>query len=122
MMSIEDFHSQILLLKEKNFSIVVEGVKDRRVLEFFGITNIIILNRPLFEIVELVAGQTNDCVILTDLDNEGKKIYSILAEDLRHRGVRIDNVFRNFLFKETKLRQIEGLKTYVGRFVESLHF
>ena len=121
-MSIEDFHSQILLLKEKNFSIVVEGVKDRRVLEFFGITNIIILNRPLFEIVELVAGQTNDCVILTDLDNEGKKIYSILAEDLRHRGVRIDNVFRNFLFKETKLRQIEGLKTYVGRFVESLHF
>lgn len=122
MMSIGDFQSHILLLKECNLPVIVEGVKDRKALEFFGINNFVILNKPLFEIVELVAGQTKECVILTDLDVEGKKLYSMLSEDLQHRGVRINNNFRNFLFKETELRQIEGLKNYVKKVFGPAHF
>lgn len=112
MLSIDEFESQILLLKENGSLIIVEGSKDKKALESFGISNIITLNKPLFEVVELVASQTKECAILTDLDSEGKKLYSMLAEDLQHRGVKIDNAFRNFLFKETELRQIEGLVKY----------
>ena len=100
-------------LKDKNIPVIVEGVKDKQALSAFGISNIFVLNKPLFEIVELIAEKTKDCAVLTDLDDEGKKLYSMLAEDLQHRGVKIDNSFRNFLFKKTQLRQIEGLITYL---------
>lgn len=112
MLLTEELQKLLCSLKDKNILVIVEGIKDKKALLSFGISNIIILNKPLFEIVELVAEKTKECVILTDLDYEGKKLYSLLAEDLQHHGVKIDNSLRNFLFKETQLRQIEGLCTY----------
>ena len=46
-------------------------------------------------------------------DKEGKKIYSKLNHELNQRGVYINNKLRHFLFKKTKLRQIEGLHSYL---------
>ena len=46
------------------------------------------------------------------MDKQGKELYGKLNSGLQQRGVKIDNNFRNFLFKNTKLRQIEGLETY----------
>ena len=51
-------------------------------------------------------------MILTDLDAEGKKLYARLNHDLQRHGVRVDNSFREFLFRHTSLRQIEGLDSY----------
>ena len=44
------------------------------------------------------------------IDKEGKKLYGTLSSGLQNHGCRIDNRFREWLFKNTKLRQIEGLK------------
>lgn len=48
-------------------------------------------------------------VILTDLDKEGRKLYAILKTQLQFLGVKVDNYFREFLLKNTRVRQIEGL-------------
>ncbi len=103
-------------LKEEQLWIIVEGPKDKASLQKFGLKNIIYLRgKPLFEVVEWVASLTDECIILTDLDREGKKLYSVLKAELQKQGVRINDKFRNYLFKETDLRQIEGLYNYVQR-------
>lgn len=100
---------------ESHILIIVEGFKDKRALQELGITNVFSLDRmPLFKAVETIAkkGESSGCMILTDLDKEGKKLYARLNHDLQRHGVRIDNSFREFLFRHTSLRQIEGLDSY----------
>jgi len=75
--------------------IVVEGKKDRAALQRLGITNVFSLDKkPLFQAVEEISAISDKVVLLTDLDNEGKKLYSRLNTDLQRHGVQIDNYFR----------------------------
>lgn len=90
--------------------IIVEGIKDKKSLEALGFHKITILNKPLFEIVESITEK--HVVILTDLDKEGKKLYSKLKKELTRNGVLIDDKLRMLLFK-TDISHIEGLATYV---------
>lgn len=101
------------LVTEQPF-IIVEGAKDKTSLEKLGLKNVLTLKgKPLFKVVEEIAVMTKECMILTDLDIEGKKLYAKLKKDLQRHRVKINDWFRNFLFKETTLRCIEGLHTYV---------
>lgn len=96
-------------LKNCGKVILVEGIKDKKALEELGVENIMTLKKPLFAVVE----DLEDCkevVVLTDLDKAGKELYGRLSKDLKRHGVKIDMYFREFLFKNTKLRQIEGIK------------
>lgn len=95
---------------DSNVPVIVEGKKDSAALRKLGIANIIELSKkPIYSIVEEVAEKTEDCVILTDLDRKGKELFGKLNEGLQRHGIRVDNTFREFLFKRTKLRQIEGI-------------
>lgn len=101
-------------VKDLNTLVVVEGKKDRTALQKVGINNVVTLSKkPLFQIVEDISSSNNECIILTDLDKKGKELFGKLNSDLQKNGVRVDNKFRNFLFKNTKLRQIEGLDSYL---------
>ena len=115
----EEYGGFLIFIKnliEKNVLVVVEGKKDKKALQNFGIKNIIELNKkPLFEIIENISDNNEKCIILTDLDRQGKELYGKLNSGLQQRGVKIDNNFRNFLFKNTKLRQIEGLENYIEK-------
>jgi len=116
---LEELLEHINKIKQSNQLIIVEGKKDKRALQNFGIKNIIELNKkPLFEIVENISNNNEECIILTDLDRQGKELYGKLNSGLQQRGVKIDNNFRNFLFKNTKLRQIEGLETYAANNID----
>ena len=111
-----EFSEHIDKIKQSNQLIIVEGKKDTKALQNFGIKNIIELNKkPLFEIIENISNNNKKCIILTDLDRQGKELYGKLNSGLQQRGVKIDDSFRNFLFKNTKLRQIEGLETYIEK-------
>ena len=102
-------------IKASKKLIIVEGKKDAAALKKLGITNTIQLSKkPLFYIIEHIANSHKECIILTDLDKEGKRLYSKMNSGLQKFGVRIDNELREFLFKNTKLRQIEGIGTYLG--------
>ena len=98
-----------LIKRLEGKAVIVEGKKDRRALEELGVTNIFSLNSPLFSVVEEVAAKFGEAAVLTDLDREGKQLYGKLSKDLKKSGVKVDDSLRNFLFKKTKLRQIEGL-------------
>jgi 5S rRNA maturation endonuclease (ribonuclease M5) len=102
-----------LIEKEKDSLVIVEGKKDRAALEELGFSSIIILNKPLYEIVEKINAKR--VLVLTDLDKEGKQIYAKLKKDLNKLGVVVDDGLRNLLFK-TELRQIEGLTRYLKKF------
>lgn len=111
---IEELKFFIDKIIDSNILVIVEGKKDKSALQKLGISNIIDLNKkPLFQIVEEIAESNNECIILTDLDKKGKEIYGKLNSDLQDNGVKVDNKFRKFLFKHTKLRQIEGIERYL---------
>lgn len=94
--------------------IVVEGIKDRAALKELGLTNVLMLRgRPMYAVVEHISEEVKECILLLDLDPEGKKLYGKLKRGLSQRGVRVRDAFRNFLFRKTKLRQIEGLAQYI---------
>ncbi|HLD97464.1 MAG TPA: toprim domain-containing protein [Candidatus Nanoarchaeia archaeon] len=101
----------------KDVAVVVEGKKDKAALEQLCISNkIYVLNKkPLFAVAEEIAASHKDAIILTDLDGEGKKLYGKLNALLQQLGVKVDNNIRNFLFKNTKLRQIEGITKLIQR-------
>ena len=110
----EEIHNLIEKIKESNTLVIVEGKKDKAALQKLGINNIIELNKkPLFQIVEDIANSNDECVILTDMDKKGNELFGKLNSDLQRRGLRVNNKFREFLFKHTKLRQIEGIDTYL---------
>lgn len=98
-------------LKQSNKAVIVEGRKDKEALEKLGIKRVYALNcKPLFVFIEQIAKNNKDVIILTDLDKEGKKLYRALSSGLQKYGVRVDNYFREFIFKKTRIRQIEGFK------------
>ncbi len=107
-----EFGQLLQKMLKSDAAIIVEGRKDKSALERLGISSgkIFVLNKqPLFEVAEAVANDYKTAAILTDLDSEGKKLYGKLNTLLQHLGVNVDSSFRNFLFKNTKLRQIEGI-------------
>jgi 5S rRNA maturation endonuclease (ribonuclease M5) len=109
-----EFSRHTRKIRQSGTLVIVEGKKDKKALESFGIKNIIQLSKkPLFKIIEEISSKNKDCIILTDLDRHGKQLYGKLNSGLQQHGVRINNNFRNFLFKKTELRQIEGLATYM---------
>ena len=112
----EKFQELIEKIKNSNTLVIVEGKKDKIALEKLGIKNISTLSKkPLFQIVEEIANANDECIILTDLDKKGKELYAKLNSNLQRHGVKIDNKLREFLFKNTKLRQIEGITTYLEK-------
>lgn len=103
-------------LKNSDKYIIVEGPNDRKSLQSFGIKHIITLSRKaIYKVVEELVEKADEVVILTDLDKEGKQLYGKLSHDLKRHGIKVDMKFREWLFKETKLRQIEGLVRYYKR-------
>jgi len=101
-------------IKDSDKIIIVEGKEDKKALHKLGITDVVQLNkRPLYKVVEELIEKGKEVIILTDLDKKGKQLYGKLNHDLCRFGVKVDNRFRNFLFKNTKLRQIEGMDSYI---------
>ncbi len=101
-------------LRTCNKLIIVEGKKDRSALLKLGIKKVVILNKPIYKLTEEISKKNKECILLVDLDSEGKKLYSKLKHSLQRSKVKIDTKFREFLFKHTTLTQIEGLTTYLN--------
>ena len=108
----ESFEEWLQYLKEKQRLILVEGKKDKVALESLGINNIqTIAQQPFYKVAESL--QEKEIIILTDLDDEGKKLFAKLNQYCQQHGIKIDNKPREFLFKHTTLMQIEGLPRYL---------
>ena len=109
-----ELEEEIEILKQdaKKSIVVVEGIKDKKALEDLRIKHVMVLRKPLYLVCEHIQKSGKPCIILTDLDREGKRMYIILNHNLNQLGVHINNRFREFLF-QTRLRQIEGITKYL---------
>ncbi len=101
------------ILKESGL-IIVEGKKDRKVLEKMGLKNIVeISGKALEKVVDIIQEMGQQVIILTDYDKEGTEQYERLKNLLLSDGLREDNNIRN-LFKATfSVNKIEELKFYL---------
>ena len=106
----ETFEEWICKLRDCNKLIIVEGKKDKESLARFGIANVITCASSSQLVIEKI--REKEVIILTDLDKEGKKHYAILRSELQKRKIKIDNRFREFLFRKTDISHIEGIKYY----------
>ncbi len=106
----ETIDNFLRILRESNKTIIVEGKKDKEALNKIGVKKVVTLSKkPVYKVVEDTAKNNKEVIILTDLDKEGKKLFGKLNSGLQSLGVRVDKRPREFLFKKTKLRQIEGI-------------
>ncbi len=104
--------------KRDNSLIVVEGRKDKIALEEIGLKNIFVLNedgKSLLIQVEEIAKRKDGCIILTDFDKRGRKIYNIIKGELLHLGMKMNNKLRDMLLK-AHLSHIEGISTFLSNF------
>lgn len=102
----ERIFEELKRVADSGIPIIVEGKKDKESLMKLGLKNIVVLNKPLYAIVESIDNET--IVLLTDLDAEGRKLYHKLKSSFSSRGVKIDDTLRRLLFK-SKVRNIEAL-------------
>ncbi len=115
----EEKRNKILNLIDKarkeHALIIVEGKKDEAALKKLDLINIFILKKGnLPDAIEnIINKKIKKCVILTDFDCEGRKLYMILKRELVKNGIRIDDKLRIILMKE-KLSHIEGIDTFLS--------
>jgi 5S rRNA maturation endonuclease (ribonuclease M5) len=106
----ERIYEELSKIIQSGAIVIVEGKKDKLSLEYFGVTNIIMLDRPLFEIVEELDAES--VILLTDLDAEGRKLYKQLKEGLTAHGIKVNDKLRRLLAK-AKIVHVESLaKTF----------
>lgn len=110
--------NEIQKIIEQDILVIVEGAKDVKALKLLGIKNIVSLKGQNLAIFSEDLSESHDfrsVAILTDLDSEGKKLYAKLKKYLTGSGMAVDDSFRHMLYRETELRQIEGLVNYIER-------
>ncbi len=113
---LEMLKKELELLKKVPI-IIVEGAYDRKALNAYKIKRIITLVQPLYKVIESC---DKEVAVLTDLDKEGRKLYSRIKSEFAQRGVKINDRFRKFLLGYTRLRQIEGLENYINRLKQEI--
>jgi 5S rRNA maturation endonuclease (ribonuclease M5) len=79
---------------------IVEGKKDKKALEEYGISNIVTIHGPLEEVASRIE---NEAILLTDFDKRGRMLAQRLCELLRDDGVRVDLEYR------AQLRHLAGM-------------
>jgi 5S rRNA maturation endonuclease (ribonuclease M5) len=100
-----------LLEKNKDKQVIVEGKKDKKVLCSLNFTNVITIEKGLYETTEKLSGK--EVLILTDFDSEGKHIAKKLNALLQHLCYKVDRNTRrkiSFLFAGLRIKKIEELR------------
>jgi 5S rRNA maturation endonuclease (ribonuclease M5) len=100
-----------ILDKNKDRQTIVEGKRDKKILCSLNFTDIITIEKGIYETTERLEG--NEVLILTDYDSEGKQIAKKLNNFLQHLGYKVDRETRRkigFMFAKLKIKKIEELR------------
>jgi 5S rRNA maturation endonuclease (ribonuclease M5) len=98
-----------VIQKDRNCVVIVEGKKDRKVLQELGFTNILTLEKlPMYSLIELVS---KEVIILTDFDKKGKELYLKIKDLCSRRGVKVKTKLRCLLLR-TNITNIEDIKPH----------
>jgi 5S rRNA maturation endonuclease (ribonuclease M5) len=100
-----------LLEKNKDKQTIVEGKRDKKVLCSLNFTNIVTINKGLYETAEEL--KENEVLLLTDFDSEGKQIAKKLNIFLQHLEYKVDKETRRkigLMFTKLRIKKIEELR------------
>jgi 5S rRNA maturation endonuclease (ribonuclease M5) len=105
------FEEFITLLRESSQTtpVIVEGKNDERFLKRFGIKNIYTLSgKNYFDLLEEIGEDTDEVILLTDVDPQGEKIFKKLSQILERFNVKVNSSFREYL-KRLGVQEVEEL-------------
>jgi len=123
--SIEDLEEIIAELGEesRSITIIVEGKKDIEALRKLDISgSIISVNAgvPLIDFCDKIAQEHTDIIILTDWDRKGGYLCRTIKRNLEGR-VNCNTKYRELLAKNTMIRTLEGLPSWLETMKEKLN-
>ena len=103
-------------LREDNRVKIVEGIKDKRALEYFGITNIRMVHGN--SLPKLTSSIKEDAILLVDFDRTGRTIAKRIADLLKNESIHVDLNYRRCLRKYAKINEIEELVVKYNELLE----
>jgi 5S rRNA maturation endonuclease (ribonuclease M5) len=103
----EGLNKVLSKLKEDPRTKVVEGEKDKRALEYFGITGIRMVHGN--SLPNLASNVKGDVILLVDFDRTGRMLAKRLSELFKNESVHADLEYRRDLRKYAKINEIEEL-------------
>jgi 5S rRNA maturation endonuclease (ribonuclease M5) len=101
----------LMLLIEKidERPVIVEGKRDKIAMQTLGAGNVISLEgKRVDQLADILEGEKS-VVVLTDFDQEGKKLAGRITSFLEKFGINSDVELRREFLKETKKTHIENL-------------
>jgi len=103
-----------------NIPVVVEGIKDKSVLQFLGFNNVIdISGDSLEEFADKINGES--AIILTDFDKEGNDAAHKLTKLLVSRNIKVHSSLRNKIKNLFKIYKIEELNSFKKLLEDDYH-
>jgi len=92
-----------------NFSLIVEGKKDKDALMKLGFSDIKVISRKsIFKFIEELP-KNKKYVILTDFDREGEKKNKIFCKFFERNGISFNKNLRNIIKSTFQITKIEEL-------------
>ena len=99
--------------KSKSVPVIVEGKRDYRILHKLGIQNIYTLSGKRYtDLLEEIPETTEEVIILTDLDQQGEKIFKKLKSLFEKFNLKVDDSFRKEL-KKFGILEVEHLSEII---------
>ena len=109
------------LRKEEDNLIIVEGIKDKIALEFWGIrSKILSLRRPISEFVLQLTNEfpkERTIILLMDRDKEGKEFHKKLKTELKRFGYKVNSEYW-LMLNRFHIVYIEGLNNHFFRILK----
>jgi len=120
----EEIEKNLSELREENKKtpIIVEGEKDIIALRKLNITGeIISVNKgvSLIDFIDKIANEYKKIIILTDWDRKGGYICFKIKKNLEGR-VDCDFTFRQFFARNSKVKTVEGLPSWINTLKEKI--
>ena len=114
-------------MSDKGAVIIVEGKRDRKAMRALGITGDIELGtkKSILVFCEDVAREYNNVIVLTDCDEKGDKLASLMEGYLRSTSadVNMDILKKIKNLVQKRIKDIESLDTHISNLRHNLkHF
>ena len=124
---LEELILELQQMSDKGAVIIVEGKRDRKALGALGITGDIELGtkKSILVFCEDVAREYNNVIVLTDWDEKGDKLASLMEGYLRSTSAAVNMDIRKKIknLVQKRIKDIESLDTHISNLRHNLkHF
>jgi len=105
-------------LKKSPYLKLVEGKRDKKALEAFGIDKIRTIHGSLSSLVDKLRETEDEIILLTDFDRRGELLKKRITELCKNDGIEVNLSHRKELRRLTGLNTIEELVSKYEEFLE----